>query len=159
MNNTRAGFTLDYYGDYIFKKFNKRTTPDIDKIILKPIKRGKQVKKLYDSYTFLDPYASSICFWFKNGTLKSITDLRISSIRDLENPNMTVKTLNETGTTTQLLEYSILQELNDSSIVINYCEYLFELKKGVGSLVFWSTNSIDWLERESSGIMNTLHVD
>ena len=157
--NSKTGIKVNYYGDYRFEKLNKRTTVTFDKVLLRSIKKNGKSKKLYDSYTSIDPYVSSIGLWYKKNDAQSIKKSRVAFITSTELPIIEMKKVDIKDTSIQYLRYSSKSSKDDSTIVINYCEYLIELKVGSGSIIFWTTNSSDWLERESLGVIKTLSIE
>ena len=154
--NSKIGLKIKYYGDYRFKKLYQRTTPKFDRKLAKNVRETKPVKKLYDAYTFVDPYVSSKCYWYKKSDLLTVKKARSSFLKNEENTTFTEQEVGDSEIVITQLKYTYPNSEGDSIGSINFCEYLFDSKEGVGSIIFWSTNNINWLERESLGVMKTM---
>ena len=150
--NSKTNIKVKYYGDYLFKKLRKRTTPDFGNAYHKELK--KEGKLLYDSYTFLEPYASSRLYYYRNETLESIKISKMASLENLKIEEVKDDQLNKT-----LLIYSMEETKKDTTLSISYCEYLFPCKEGVASVIFWTDGRPNWLRNESMGVIQTLSVE
>jgi hypothetical protein len=153
--NSRGQFRVLFYGDYEFKQYRKSTVPPLDGRVEKHMRQSGASRKLYECYTFMDPYGRSAARLYNGETVESLLEERKEWLIAHPAFNVTSSELLEGVPSIQVVQYHRKPTVKTDPPVV-YCEYLVPVAEGVVSLLFWSTESPYWLQRESRGIVNTL---
>jgi hypothetical protein len=155
--NSKGQFRVLYYGDYEFKQYRKSTVPPLDGRVKKHMRQSGASRKLYECYTFMDPYGRSAARLYNGETVAALLEERTLWLKAHPGFNATSTETMEGALAIQVIQYHRKPTVETDPPVF-YCEYLVPVSNGTVSLLFWSKESSYWLQRESRGIMNTLVV-
>lgn len=155
--NSKGQFRVLYYGDYEFKQYRKSTVPPLDGRVKKHMRQSGASRKLYECYTFMDPYRRSAARLYNGETVAALREERTLWLKAHPGFNATSTETMEGALAIQVIQYHRKPTVETDPPVF-YCEYLVPVSNGTVSLLFWSKESSYWLQRESHGIMNTLVV-
>ncbi|TNE54198.1 MAG: hypothetical protein EP338_08525 [Bacteroidetes bacterium] len=148
-----AGFQMHFYGDYRFQKFRKSTTTSLDRKVIRQF--SNQGALQFRAYTVLEPHASAISREIPAISFKQIEKQRtqeLKSIHGVSNVHGIIKQFGE------ITCYEIDFEWSTKNEQLHLIEYYFEGPKKTVQLFFWSKKDLQWLQRETSGIVKSVRL-
>ena len=145
VENTTAGVSVVYYGDYVFHQPRKRHYPFTDRAWLRSQLKPKEARAFLAAHTTIEPYGATLGLVHASGSPVE----RADAVRSMEGiGNLREEEQQLGGTRWQVLSYT----LGD----LTYREYLTAKGDGSVRLLFWTTpDQAAWLERESLPIVES----
>ena len=148
VENQMENFSVLYYGDYEFKKINKKLLKKLPAHLTQTIQSGTEI--VYAAETSIEPFCATLGLLHRKETFESLTgkiERKLSKSTKAKDIKRTKQLINEKTYTK--LTYTVDET--------KFAEYFEVQENKVFRIIFWTKENNDlWFYREARGILKSL---